>query len=610
MPHMIRVRLLGPVEVSVAGAAAPVELLWRKHIALLVYLARSSNRSRSRDQLITLLWDEKTDDAARHSLNEAIRILRRCTDDGIDRQQQRVQLAEGSVQLDVDDFERAIAADDYATAAQLVVGEFMEGFSVPDAWGFEEWLSQERRYWRERSVLALARCAQEMLASGDAHGALANCERAWALDPTSEATARIKLNACAIMGDRSAALRFYEQFAERLDEELGIQPDPQTDALIERIRAERVWTSAEGSLPVTARRAPLTGLQHELASLVASWTACSRERRCGLAVIEGDAGTGKTRLLEELAIRARLDGGSVSSVRAVESDRVSPWATALGLLDAAGAGANAELPLLDRLRDTLAETTKHNPVLVCIDDAHCSDDDSAAALAVLTRDLARQPVLFAVSLLSHAGPTEIEALRSRIGRDLNGTSVRTHLLDADALRALARWSLPSYDDAQIERVSRRISVDSAGIAFVAVELLHAIANGLDVGRAHAAWPEPFRTFEQTMPGELPDAVVAALRVGYRKLSQNAQKILAAASVLAPRVSADLLAQATFLEPAALGEALDELEWQRWLVADPRGYSFVARIAREVVARDMLTEGQRQRILAAAESMSNSAPTPT
>ena len=54
-----------------------------------------------------------------------------------------------------------------------------------------------------------------------------------------------------------------------------------------------------------------------------------------------------------------------------------------------------------------------------------------------------------------------------------------------------------------------------------------------------------------------------------------------------------------LDSAELGRALDELEWHRWLVAEPRGYSFVARIVRQVVERDMLTPGQRRRVLEAA-----------
>ncbi len=45
--------------------------------------------------------------------------------------------------------------------------------------------------------------------------------------------------------------------------------------------------------------------------------------------------------------------------------------------------------------------------------------------------------------------------------------------------------------------------------------------------------------------------------------------------------------------------LDELEWERWLAAEPRGYGFVARIVRDVVDRDMVVSGQRRRILEAA-----------
>ena len=72
-------------------------------------------------------------------------------------------------------------------------------------------------------------------------------------------------------------------------------------------------------------------------------------------------------------------------------------------------------------------------------------------------------------------------------------------------------------------------------------------------------------------------------------------MLAAASVLDDRVPMDVLARATDASQAELIEALDELEWHRWLVSEPRGYEFTARIVRQVVARDMLTPGQRRRI---------------
>src|SRR2546430_2223097 len=52
-------RVLGPVRVTVAGADAPAELLWRKHVALLVYLARRPRKSRTREHLISLLWSDR-----------------------------------------------------------------------------------------------------------------------------------------------------------------------------------------------------------------------------------------------------------------------------------------------------------------------------------------------------------------------------------------------------------------------------------------------------------------------------------------------------------------------------------------------------------------------
>src|ERR687893_3093485 len=66
---MILCRTMGPVELSVDGGPAPPELLWRKHLALLVYLARSPRRGRSREHLMGLLWGDRTDVAARHSLS-------------------------------------------------------------------------------------------------------------------------------------------------------------------------------------------------------------------------------------------------------------------------------------------------------------------------------------------------------------------------------------------------------------------------------------------------------------------------------------------------------------------------------------------------------------
>ena len=74
---MIAVRTLGALDVTIDGDAAPRELLWRKNMALLLYLALSPDRRRTREHLVGVFWGDKPDSAARHSLNEALRVIRK-----------------------------------------------------------------------------------------------------------------------------------------------------------------------------------------------------------------------------------------------------------------------------------------------------------------------------------------------------------------------------------------------------------------------------------------------------------------------------------------------------------------------------------------------------
>ncbi len=67
---------LRSARVRINGQEPPSDVEWRKHIALLSYLAFSPDRTRTRKQIIAMLWPETTDQRARHSLNEAVRRLR------------------------------------------------------------------------------------------------------------------------------------------------------------------------------------------------------------------------------------------------------------------------------------------------------------------------------------------------------------------------------------------------------------------------------------------------------------------------------------------------------------------------------------------------------
>ncbi|UCF19625.1 MAG: AAA family ATPase [Gemmatimonadota bacterium] len=627
---MISCRVLGPIEIAVDGGPAPAELLWRKNLALLVYLARSPKRTRSRDHLVGMLWGDKPESAARHSLNEAVRVLRKYAGEGaLETEAGQIRLSADSVGLDVDTFEDLCGRQDWQAAVELLAGEFMEGFNVPGCSEFEDWLYGERVAWRDRSVDALVSQAGRLLNAGVVRDAARAARRALKFDPTSELAAQAAMRSLAIAGDRAAALELYESFARRLEDEFGLEPEAGIQALAERVRQERAWLVPAGLAWGTAtgaesRRAPLLGRATELGRLLDAWAAGSGGRRATLAMIEGDPGTGRTRLAEELMARLRLEGAAAAAARAVEADVEEAWSTVLALarglpaelIDperaprAALAALAARLPEWASrvgsaesgdspgraLTEVLRVAASRQTVFLFVDDAQWSDRESLLSLDGLLRDLAGLPLFLLLASAPHPQRTELEELRSRIGQDVPGVNVKLGPLSGAALRELARWALPAYDSVELDRVTRRVATDSAGLPLLAVELLHAVALGLDLKATGGAWPEPYRTLDQTLPSELPDAVVAAVRVGFRRLSRAAQSALSAASVIGDRVDRATLKLATGLESEELAAALDELEWQRWITADSRGYTFVARIVRDVVARDMLTSGQRQRII--------------
>ncbi|MEJ2240336.1 MAG: winged helix-turn-helix domain-containing protein [Gemmatimonadales bacterium] len=112
-------RTLGPIEIQDNGGKAPSELLQRKNLALLIYLARSPKRTRSREHLTGILWGEKPESKARHSLREAIRILRRTLgDDGLVTEGDRVRLSADAIRLDTEDFKQLEASQNWSGAAR------------------------------------------------------------------------------------------------------------------------------------------------------------------------------------------------------------------------------------------------------------------------------------------------------------------------------------------------------------------------------------------------------------------------------------------------------------------------------------------------------------
>ncbi len=613
----VELRCLGPLEVRVDGKPPPAELLWRKHLALLVYLSRSP-RGRARDHLMGLLWSEKDQEKARHSLNEALRVLRKTLGDALVTEGDVVRVEPHAFRTDLDSLDASVA-----------VGPFLEGFAVPDAPEFEDWLARERERVGAAAVASLVEAAERALAEGDLVKARHHGDRALALDPYHEPALRALMRAYALDGVRQLGLEAYERARAALEGDLGSQPEPATQDLARRLRAGEVVRVAART-PQPEQLPPLVGGGRKLlAQLAALWDQAVSGAR--LALVRGDPGSGKTRLLDELAARARLDGAVVAYARGLEGDEpraiVAAWLrgglavpelasaapaalTALAALDPdlgvrfPGARGTEPLPLDDALAACVAAIGGERRVLLALDDAHRSDAETLGAVVRLVQRGIQVPLLVVLAApQAPAAAPAMDQISARLGRDLPGAELRTDRLTEPEVAQFAGWAVPSYAAEDRERLARRVMVDTSGNPFLVTQLMLALRAGLAVTPgAGAAWPAAHRTLDDTLPGQLPPAVAAALRLRYRALTEAAQRTLAAMAVLGGRTAQPALARAAEVEWKELERALDELEWDRWIDGDAHGYSFVTRLAREVILADMVTGGERRRIRERAASV--------
>jgi DNA-binding SARP family transcriptional activator len=609
----ISIQCLGPPTVSIDGAEPPQELLWRKHLALLVYLARSS-RDRTRDHLIGLLWPEKDEVKARHSLNEALRVIRRVAGEALVTDGEAVRLDRSVVTVDADN----------PTAAKIR-GVFLEGFGLSDAPGFEDWMSGERERLRGVSLELLVSSAEEAVAAGELSPAIEFAQRALDIEPLHEPAVRVLMRAHALEGSRTLALKAYERLAGLLERDLSVAPSGETRDLAVRIRNERIVRGAPAVEGAPHDVVPVVGPGREcLGNCFAVWNdACGGKP--GLIVVRGEPGTGKTRVGDEMAARARLDGAVVAQARVLEKDGpLEIWSALLrgGLTVPELGGAAPQVlaalgsmdpdilvrfpaakeadpaGVVEPLHQAVIAVAEVRPVLAVLDDAHRAEPGVVESFGALVQRAGQARVC--VLLTASLGPWEgaIDKLSERIGRDVPGRLVSTGLFVDDDVDELTAWAFPEYDEEAVHRLRRRVMAETAGNPFLAVEFVRAVRAGLKVKDEvpPAQWPDKSRTLDQTIPGALPETVTAALRLRFKGLTDDAQAMLITVAVVGGRKTSETLARAADLPLKRAEQALDELEWQRWLAGDAHGYTFVTKLAGEIVKADMVTAGQKRRIL--------------
>ena len=234
-----RLKLLGGL-----GLEGPKKLsgrvTQRRQLAVLALLA-VHEAPLSRDKLISFLWPESRTDRARHLLSDSVYVIRKeLGENAIVASPEGVSLNSAVVGSDLADFRSAITNGSYEDALKIYGGPFLDGFFPDESEPFERWMAAERESLQRHAAQAAWSLVDRAETAREFHEAMRWADQALAIVPEDERGVRRMIRLKEALGDRAGAIRTYEEFAARLDEELNVQPSEATQALITTIREHRI----------------------------------------------------------------------------------------------------------------------------------------------------------------------------------------------------------------------------------------------------------------------------------------------------------------------------------------------------------------------------------
>ena len=571
--NTLRVRLLGPVDLQLDNQPLP-PLDSARAESLLAYLLLHRDAPQPRQRLAFLLWPGSSEGQAQTNLRKVLHTLRRALPDA-DR---LIEIGPRTLRwrpdaplwLDVERFERAVADGRPAEAVGLYAGDLLEG-------RYDDWLAAERERLAGLHADALQRLARQHEQDHRWPEAIRCAERLVARDPLREEYHRLLIGLCQASGDRARAVRAYHVCATTLEDELGIEPAPETRVLYESLvagaQADRASPHRVSRVPGTA---PLVGRDDEQARLAAAWRAAASGHP-RLVLVTGEAGIGKTRLVEELrahtgAVTAEARGypgdGSLAygiatawlrsgPVAARVTRLVRPDLTDLARLLPELAGQVtppeplAEAELRHRLRGAIGRAllTAGAPLLLIVDDAQWADAQSLALIHDLIRSAPSARLLVAAT-----------ARREELDEHHPLSTLTSALQASGHLTEIGLARLSHADTARLAGHVTGAPLGEAGLG-----RLYADSEGNPLFVVEALRPDAPATASK---------VQAVITGRLARLSPDAAAVTGVAAAVGRAFTADVLAAAAGLDEQAFVAALDEL-WRRGILRahGPNAYDF-------------------------------------
>jgi TolB-like protein/Flp pilus assembly protein TadD len=234
---MITVQLLGGATLRSGDTPIGGPPAQRHRIALLTLVVAAWPQPMARDRAMALLWPERDTANARRLLNLAVHVLRAALGEGsIVSAGDALLFNPSSLRCDLHEIRMAMANDDLESVVHSYTGPLLDGFHLDDSIDFEYWLEERRRELDHAYVGALRVLADRQERAGDVYGRVGTCRRLVAADPHSSVYAIALMQALDAAGDWIAAIQHAAEHAQRRRADLELDPDPDVEALAERLR--------------------------------------------------------------------------------------------------------------------------------------------------------------------------------------------------------------------------------------------------------------------------------------------------------------------------------------------------------------------------------------
>src|SRR6266545_3420952 len=549
---MLRIHAIGRFRVEVSGSD-PTSPTFDRATALLAWLALNPGLH-PRSAVASRFWPDVLDESARASLRSALWSLRRQLGDDADgaliTTRERVGLAD-DVWVDVAEAEQLTAEGRLEEALALADGELL-----PDV--DDDWAHEAREQHRSRTAQLLEALAWEAEESGDLRRATDLSRRAAALDPFSEEAHRALMRRLAACDERAAALTVYADFRSRLLQTIRISPSEETRQLAESLRTE----ARPVAVPAQLKRvdtALFVGRQAELERLRRLRTL---RGDVAVALIAGEAGSGKTRLAARFAVEAAEAGATVLYGTCAEQALI-PYEPFAGAVGETGLDAAAIEERLAGLPDDL---------ILVLDDLQWAD---RATLALLSR-IVRGPLSGRLTVLGAYREDEAEAHLYGALADLRRHCDLDRIeLGGLALAEVAALIGSAFETSAAAAQAQAIHDRTGGNPFYARELARHVAE-----HPHTAF------------GDVPEGIRDVVRARVARLSGECADALAAAAVLGDDFDGATLSTLGSVPVAGPGSIARRLPLWPSVTGLPRAPAL--RRSRSTAARAPPTESTRSK----------------